>query len=115
MNILEEYRKRKQALKDVQDLVMRFLRQYDIYSIETFMVLDTIIKNPGEPQRKIAALTELSINTISTIVLSLVEKGYVTNEKDPNDTSERVLKRKLIKPTDKGLEVYNALEKLFTE
>lgn len=114
MNIFKEYMQKKKELEPLRNSIIKHLQQYDLFSVETFLTLENIVKNPkGNTQRIVAQQTDLSINTISTIVLKLVEKGYITNEKDESDTSERLLKRKLLKPTERGIETYNELMKLF--
>ena len=114
MNLFEQYIQKKNELDKLRQQIIDKVLDYKFYSAETILIFDCIAKHPdGNTQRKVAQLTGLSINTIATVVLKLEERGLITNEKDENDTSDRILKRKLLKPTDKGKEVYTQLMQQF--
>ena len=113
MNIFEEYITKKKELEPLKQKIVDRLARQEIYSVETFLILASIVNTPGITQRQVAKATDISVNTVSTVILKLAEKGLITNEKDSSDTSDRTLKRKLLNPTDKGKEIYTQLMQQF--
>lgn len=108
MNVFNEYSERKRALEETRAKMLNVLRQQDVNSVETFMVMKVLHDHENLTQRELANLSELSPGSVANIVISLAEKGYITNEKDENDYSKRTIRRKLLNLTDKGRNVYDS-------
>ncbi len=115
MSIIDEYVDMKRQLKQsvytaITSNILKTLKKHDFPSIEGYLLLEAIILNPNCSQREIAKITGSKQTATFAKIQVLEKKGYITNTDDPNDVSKRLLKRKLVNPTPKGVEVYNKIK-----
>jgi len=112
MNIWDEYKKIRATASPLLQRIDKVLKTQGINSIETFLIFEIICQGTTSLS---AIGRELGMNTgsITTVIKKLADKGYITNTPDPNDNSDRLLKRKLLNPTDKGKEIYTQLMQQF--
>lgn len=114
MNIWEEYKQQRELLQPLAKRINKTLEASNIHSVETMLIFEAICLN-DTTLSVVAKQFDMNTGSVSTIIKSLVTKGYIIQLDDPTDTTNRALKRKLLKATDKGQKVYQSLLQQFSE
>ena len=72
-------------------MIERILRPYDLGSTQWYVLYQLANYGPT-PQRDFPQLLQIERPALSDVVAALVRKGFVTQEPDPNDRRQRLLR-----------------------
>ncbi len=87
--------------------IRKMLKPYDFSRGEFPVLFKLIKKGDGKTQKELCEALHISKSTISKVIDSLVEKGYLVREKDPDD--KRAVRIYL---TDKKDEIEDLIRKI---
>lgn len=106
LKLIEKYFKLKGEVTSIETTVKRM----GFKSVEELTVLLAITTQANMTIAELVNNTSIVRNTLKTLVLRLIEKGYITAAEDKTDTTKNLLRRQIYTPTAKGIDLVAKLK-----